>query len=162
MDLMTGDWNLTPLGNELLRIGSEYGALSQQFKDAFVYCLLVSGRHLRLINELDGYVKNRTDPIHSSNDAQTSFEAWLEESGSLKRNPGKDAGAGNLQLKSPMQIWNHLGLMKGDSFARDIADVDGKGPPVSKRIKERDGAMFDFDHERIADVLIKGAKTFGA
>lgn len=161
MGLITGDWNLSPLGNELLRIGTEYGAVSQQFKDAFAYCILVPGKHLRLINELNGFLENRREPIHSANEAQTGFENWLEESGSLKRNPGKNAGAGNLQLKSPIQIWNHLGLLKGKSFAKDIEDSEGVGPAVIRRIERRDGAMYSFDFEKIADVLIKGAKTFG-
>ena len=162
MCLTTGDWHLTPLGNELLRIGSEFGALSSQFKDAFAYCLLVPGRHLRLINELDGFLKNRVEPIHTYQDAQSGFEKWLEDSGLLKRNPGRNRGSRNLHLKSPIQIWNHLGLMKGDIFAKDIEDDDdGRGPPVQERVKKRDGAMYTFDHERITDVLIKGAKTFG-
>ena len=119
-----------PLGNELLRIGSEFGALSSQFKDA-AYCLLVLGRHLRLINELDGFLKNRVEPIHTYQDAQSGFGKWLEDSGLLKRNPGRNRGSRNLHLKSPIQIWNHLGLMKGDIFAKDIEDDDdGRGPPV--------------------------------
>jgi len=161
MGLLTGDWNLSPLGNELLRIGTEYGAISQQFKDAFAYCILVPGKHLRLINEFNGFLEDRREPIHSANEAQTGFENWLEESGALKRNPGKNAGAGNLQLKSPVQIWNHLGLLKDKSFAKDIEDSEGVGPAVIRRIERRDGAMYSFDFEKIADVLIKGAKTFG-
>jgi hypothetical protein len=157
--LVSGDWNLTPLGNELLRIGTEYGAASQQFKDAFAYCLLIPGKHLRLINEFNRFLEDRREPIHSANDAQTRFEVWLDESGSLRRNPGRNAGAGNLQLKSPMQIWKHLGLLR-DSFAKDIEDLGGAGPEVVRRIERRDGAMYSFDFEKIADVIVKGARTF--
>ena len=43
-------------------------------------------KHLRLINEFNGFLEDRREPIHSANEAQTGFENWLEESGSLKRN----------------------------------------------------------------------------
>ena len=109
------------------------------------------------INEFDGYLKARRErsTIHSSTDALSRFRSM--SGGSDYSRILAEIRFDNLHLKVRYSL-KHLGLMKGDTFAKDIEDGNKEGHQCGERSSVT--GRYAFDHERITDAH-QGAKTFG-
>jgi hypothetical protein len=114
LDLWTRDeGRLTVRGYDLLQIGKLYGAGSAKFLDKLAYLVLVSGRHLDIINMIGKFQKQREIP-QSSKDYVLLLEEHLTDCGCIgKRKPSAvTTGAKISYLRDEPKLWNKLGLLE--------------------------------------------------
>ncbi|NOR55166.1 MAG: hypothetical protein GQ531_03060 [Sulfurovum sp.] len=141
MNLWDDHCNLTEDGYELHKYGKIHGPNSETFKFYFAKLLLINGKHLELIIEVEKLTRNKD--FTSTDDAITSLRSTLIRSGQFRENPNRsaeeDASFHSTKfLKYERIIWGWLGFIpKGRDDVQYIAE---KG--------------FNFDWERITNILL--------
>jgi hypothetical protein len=105
---------LTEEGLQALHIRHVYGADSQVFADLLARTLLLDGKHLMLINEIQQF--QEAGPIASVEATYLAdLELYLENKGLLQRNVGRHnaavQGVARGFLKSEKTIWRNLQLI---------------------------------------------------
>lgn len=108
---------LTDEGLSALRIVHRYGDDSQLFLDELARAILVTGKHLVLINAINEFQNSFQDEhgaFRSPGEHLRDVEASLEKGGFLKRNPERRLAAIKHSerdfLKSEKQLWGRLRL----------------------------------------------------
>jgi hypothetical protein len=141
MNLWDDHCNLTEDGYELHKYGKIHGPNSETFKSFFAKLLLVNGKHLELINEVEKLTRN----CHFTNtsEAISSVRRMLIESGQFRDNPNRSAAedAANYStefFKYERIIWSWLGFLPQGRV--DDQYVPDKG--------------FKFNWEHITDILL--------
>jgi len=134
-----GDGALTHEGLEALHIVHQYGAESQVFLDHLARAVLLPGKHLVLLNEINEF-QDSAGGFGSEAEWLDALEQRLEDAGMLKRNPARhqaaSQGSARQFLKAEKQLWRKLGLIV----------------PRGKRVYH-EGRGFIFDWGRITALL---------
>jgi hypothetical protein len=134
-----GDGALTGDGLDALHIVHLYGGESQVFSDHLARAVLLAGKHLVLLNEINEF-QDTAGGFDSENDWLDGLELRLEDDGLLKRNPARheaaERGSARQFLKAEKQLWRNLGLIV----------------PRGKRVYHP-GRGFIFDWGRITSLL---------
>lgn len=130
--------NLTPIGLDLHRIGKLYGSTSDMFRDFLAKVILIEGKHLDLILEIDDIIKNNIETKRTKNEAIENLYEIMDAQGKIKKNPNRTQTSTREFLDSEQQLWGKLGILnkKGRSYF-----VEGKG--------------YDFNWSRITSLLLK-------
>ncbi|MBE5825217.1 MAG: hypothetical protein E7307_01135 [Butyrivibrio sp.] len=131
---------LTDLGFELLSIGKKYGPDSDQFIKKLARLLLVEGRHLDLINLIDGYQKDTTIIIpNKSDDYKVALDNYLTSRGCIgKRKPtAVTTGKKKSYVRDEPKLWNKLGLVETSNTGYFVPNEG-----------------YRFNWEKITDILI--------
>lgn len=109
---------LTESGLKALHIVHIYGAQSKLFTDTIAKAVLLFGKHLILINAINGFQNTyheETGTFPSEAEWLDFVEQHLEDKGLLKRNPGRAGAAVQLSrrqfLKAEKQLWRNLDLI---------------------------------------------------
>jgi hypothetical protein len=115
---MDNQGQLTEEGLDALHIVHRYGADARLFLDHLALSLLLSGKHLVLINAINEFQNSRSQERGPFPDEQTwldEVETNLEETGMLKRNPERHSAAvrGSARgfLKAEKTLWRNLELI---------------------------------------------------
>jgi hypothetical protein len=115
---MDNQGQLTEEGLDSLHIVHRYGAEARLFLDHLALALLLSGKHLVLINAINEFQIARFQESGPFPDERTwleEVETYLEETGMLKRNPERHAAAirGSARgfLKAEKTLWRNLELI---------------------------------------------------
>ena len=125
---------ITPLGYDLHKTGKLHGPVSKAFKDHLARVILVEGKHLDLILDIEKYTRNK--PLRASLEARQRVYDKFEEKGLVKQNPNRSASGSRKNFSNEMQLWVHLGVLRktGSSYFQP-----GKG--------------FDFDWRAITRII---------
>lgn len=134
-----GDGALTHEGLEALHIVHQYGSESQVFLDHLAQAVMLAGKHLVLLNEINEF-QDAAAGFGSEAEWLDELEQRLEDAGMLKRNPARHAaasrGSARQFLKAEKQLWRKLGLIV----------------PRGQRVYHQ-GRGFIFDWGRITSLL---------
>lgn len=126
-----GAWDefgyLTEIGYELHKIGKIHGATSKTFYDYVAKILLVEGKHLDLILDIEKYTRNK-----GFEDRDTAIENVIEK----LTEKGLISGHGAKKFTNEFQLWGQLGLVLKESGSYFVSN---KG--------------FNFNWEKITSLL---------
>lgn len=116
-----GSGRITNTGIRLMFFGDLYGPDSQTFRDYLAQLLLVEGRYLELLKDLDRFQKENFDHIgDTAPDLYLHFEDYLEAKGSIgpRKPSAKTTGAKATYIRDETKICNKLGLIesKGNRY----------------------------------------------
>jgi hypothetical protein len=132
---------LTAVGYKLISIGKIYGIESSIFIDYLTKLVLIEGKHLTLIQDLEEY-KNTASENSLSNSTQfrKDFETYLDENNSIgsRKEGRRTTGNKESYIRDELKLWNKLGLLKNNG-ARYF--TQGRG--------------IEFNWSRITDILTK-------
>lgn len=115
-----GLWNqsegrITVKGYKLLILGKLYGPDSREFIDYLTYLLLVDGKHLDLINDVEKFQKLYQNWMPETRTKYlVMLEDYLEDKGSIgERKPSAvSTGAKESYIRDEPKLWNKLGLLE--------------------------------------------------
>ena len=105
---------LTIKGYKLLTIGKIYGPDSKKFMDYLSYLILIDGKHLQLINEVEEYQRSVSkEVLNNRNSYYVNLDIYLENKGYIgKRKPTAiTTNAKGSSIRDEPKLWNHLGLV---------------------------------------------------
>ena len=112
------DGKLTASGLDALQLAYQYETASRLFLDYLALSVLLEGKHLVLLNSLNTFQDARCQSQGLFTDEEKwldEVEEYLENSGLLKRNPGRAAVAvQNVSrefLKAEKTLWKNLNLI---------------------------------------------------
>ena len=104
--------NLTDYGFKLYNLGLMNGPNSKIFQDYFLKCVLITGRHLDLIFDIDRLC-NEYRGKKTTSEIKVTMEREYEKKGMIKRNPQRKARKPSRVgfLKYEFILWNSLSLI---------------------------------------------------
>ncbi len=106
---------LTAKGYKLISIGKIFGIESSLYMDYLTKLVLIEGKHLTLIQDLENY-KTKAKAISLSNSTQfrKDFETYLDENNSIGQRKEGRTTTGNKEsyIRDELKLWNKLGLLK--------------------------------------------------
>jgi hypothetical protein len=118
LGLWDEQYYLTESGYDLHKTGKIYGPNSNVFKDKLAKIILIEGKHLDLILDIENSTRNKN--FNSVGDAKKEVTDQLEDKGLIKRNPNRSPDPNNAKddFESEFQLWNKVGfvLKQGRSF----------------------------------------------
>lgn len=132
---------LTVEGYKLISIGKIYGVNSSLYIDYLTKLVLIEGKHLILIQDLEDYkTKASSESLSNSTQFRKDFETFLDENNSIGSRKEGRTTTGNKEsyIRDELKLWNKLGLSK--SSGTRYFKV-GKG--------------IEFNWNRITDILTK-------
>ena len=114
--------NLTDYGVKLYHLGVISGPNSRIFRDYFLKCVLITGRHLDLIFDIDGLCNEYRDE-KTRKEIIEKMNVDYEKGGMIKRNPNRQAGiTSNVEfLKYEFILWRSLSLVERTKGNPDIS-----------------------------------------
>ena len=114
--------NLTDYGFKLYNLGLTNGPNSKIFQDYFLKCVLITGRQLDLIFDMDRLC-NKYRGKKTTREIKDIMEHEYEEKGMIKRNPNRKAGESSSVgfLKYEFILWNSLSLITKTEGKPDIS-----------------------------------------
>lgn len=134
---------LTVEGYKLISIGKIYGLDSSLYLDYLTKIVLIEGKHLILIQDLEEF-KNvaSKDSFENQEQFRVNFEEYLNENNSIgRRKPGRTTtGNKKSYIRDELKLWNKLNLIKSYSNGRRYF-VKGRG--------------IEFNWARITEILTK-------
>lgn len=111
---------LTERGYELHKQGKLHGPTSKTFKDYLTKTILVDGKHLDLILDIERSTRNQ--PFSTSEEARKHAYHDLEQRGLVKKNPGRAMSEdGGKFFSNEMQLWTHLGVLKKEDGTQYVS-----------------------------------------
>lgn len=106
---------LTAEGYKLISIGKIFGIESSLYMDYLTKLVLIEGKHLILIQDLEDY-KTRANAASLANSTQfrKDFETYLDENNSIGQRKEGRTTTGNKEsyIRDELKLWNKLGLLK--------------------------------------------------
>ncbi|OZV68416.1 hypothetical protein [Winogradskyella aurantia] len=106
---------LTAEGYKLISIGKIFGIESSLYMDYLTKLVLIEGKHLILIQDLEDY-KTRANSASLANSTQfrKDFETYLDENNSIGQRKEGRTTTGNKEsyIRDELKLWNKLGLLK--------------------------------------------------
>lgn len=106
---------LTVEGYKLISVGKIYGLDSSLYLDYLTKLVLIEGKHLILIQDLEEF-KNITPAtsLASQDQFRFDFEQYLNDNNSIgRRKPGRTTtGNKKSYIRDEFKLWNKLGLLK--------------------------------------------------
>lgn len=133
---------VTAEGHKLLSIGKIFGLNSSLYIDYLTKLVLIEGKHLILIQDLEQFKSEaETTSFVSQDQFRVDFEKYLDENNSIgPRKPGRTTTAKKMSyIRDEFKLWNKLGLLKQTGKNRYFKT--GKG--------------IEFNWSRITDILTK-------
>ena len=106
--------HITPKGRVLLEVIRSNGDNSQRYINYLSKLILLDGKHLDLIKDLDDFQKNCPEIIpESSEEYFIAFDNYMETKGSIgTRKPSAvKTGAKKAYVRDEPKLWNKLGLV---------------------------------------------------
>ncbi len=138
-DALTG--HITPKGRALLKIVRKYGAGSSRYMLSLSKLILLEGKHLDLIKDLDDFQKSCPEVIpESSAEYFILFDNYMETKGSIgtRKPTAVKTGAKRAYVRDEPKLWNKLGFVIPSGIGRYYWPFIG----------------LKFDWKRINEVLI--------
>jgi hypothetical protein len=105
--------NLTDLGYELHKNGKLNGSTSNAFKDCLAKIILIQGKHLDLILDIEKATRNQD--FKTSEEARIHAYNLLETKGLVKKNENRSIEGNKKYFSNEMQLWSHLNILVKDS-----------------------------------------------
>jgi hypothetical protein len=136
----TSEGRLTADGYKLLSIGKIYGVESSMYFDYFTRLILIEGKHLNLIQDMEEFKKNaNSTSFQSTNQFTIDFEQFLDDNNSIgPRKPGRTTSGMKISyIRDELKLWRKLGL------------INLTGTYVNN------GKCFEFNWSRISEILTK-------
>lgn len=133
--------HLTHKGKALLKLVEAYGSDSKLFFDSLAKTILIDGKHLDLIKDLDEFQKGCPELIpETSSEFFVLFDDYMMSKNSMgTRKPSAvTTGAKKAYIRDEPKLWNKLGLIKMVSGARYYQSFHG----------------IDFNWKRINEILL--------
>lgn len=134
---------LTVEGYKLISIGKIYGLESSLYLDYLTKIVLIEGKHLILIQDLEEF-KNvaSKDSFENQENFRINFEQYLNDNNSIgRRKPGRTTtGNKKSYIRDELKLWNKLNLIKSTA----------NGTRYFKK-----GRGIEFNWARITDILTK-------
>ena len=133
---------LTAEGYKLISIGKIFGIESSLYFDYLTKLVLIEGKHLILIQDLEEFKSIAEDSSFESTEQFTvDFEQYLDDNNSIgPRKPGRTTTGKKISyIRDEFKLWNKLGLIKGmigNSYVKE-------------------GDSFEFNWSRITEILTK-------
>lgn len=132
---------LTVEGYKLISVGKIYGLDSSLYRDYLTKLVLIEGKHLILIQDLEEF-KNIATPasLISQDQFRIDFEQYLNDNNSIgRRKPGRTTTGNKVSyIRDEFKLWNKLGLLKTNGSRYFI---NGRG--------------LEFNWSRITEILTK-------
>jgi len=132
---------LTAEGYKLISLAKIYGLDSSLYIDYLTKLVLIEGKHLILIQDLEDY-KTRASAASLGNSTQfrKDFETYLDENNSIGSRKEGRTTTGNKEsyIRDELKLWNKLGLLKGTG---NRYFINGRG--------------IEFNWARITEILTK-------
>lgn len=141
-DAETG--HLTEKGHKLLSLVKEYSSHSKIYFDALAKIILIDGKHLDLIKDLDEFQNNHPEIIpECSADFFVLFDEYLINKNSMgtRKPTAVKTGAKNAYIRDEPKLWNKLGILVTYSGARYYHPFHG----------------IEFNWKRINEILLSEA-----
>jgi hypothetical protein len=132
---------LTVEGYKLISVGKIYGLDSSLYRDYLTKLVLIEGKHLILIQDLEEFKNIATPPSLISQDQfRIDFEQYLNDNNSIgRRKPGRTTTGNKVSyIRDEFKLWNKLGLLKTNGSRYFI---NGRG--------------LEFNWSRITEILTK-------
>lgn len=111
-DVSTG--HLTEKGNMVLEVARENGDGSKVFLYYLSKIILLDGKHLDLINDLEDFQKNCSEQIpEASSEFFVLFDRYMEEKNSIgtRKPTAVTTGAKRAYVRDEPKLWNKLGII---------------------------------------------------
>ena len=114
--------NLTDYGFKYYHLGWMHGPNSRIFQDYFLKCVLITGRHLDLIFDIDRLCNKYRDEKNMK-EIRKTMENEYDEKGMIKKNPNRNAGKPSRVgfLKYEFILWRSLSLIELTKGKPDIS-----------------------------------------
>lgn len=132
---------ITIEGYKLISLGKIFGLESSIYIDYLTKIVLIEGKHLILIQDLEAF-KNIAEPesLLSQEQFRIDFEEYLNSNNSIgRRKPGRTTTGNKISyVRDEFKLWNKLGLIKTTGRRYFI---NGRG--------------IEFNWSRITDILTK-------
>lgn len=106
---------LTAIGYKLISIGKIYGIDSSLFMDFLTKLILIEGKHLILIQDIEDYKTIASDAsLANSTLFRKDFETYLDHNNSIgKRKEGRITTGNKVSyIRDELKLWNKLKLLK--------------------------------------------------
>lgn len=135
---------ITKKGLALLEIADEYGDDSCEYFDSLAKLILIDGKHLDLVKDLDDFQKKNPEIIpETSSDFFVLFDDYMMQKNSIgTRKPSAvKTGAKKAYVRDEPKLWNKLGIIKMQSSSRYFRPYLG----------------IEFDWERINEIILSSA-----
>jgi|TARA_B110000908_G_C10192080_1_gene420986 hypothetical protein len=132
---------LTVEGYKLISIAKIYGLDSSLYIDYLTKLVLIEGKHLILIQDLEDYKASASAAsLGNSSLFRKDFETFLDENNSIGSRKEGRTTTGNKEsyIRDELKLWNKLGLLKGTG---NRYFVNGRG--------------IEFNWSRITEILTK-------
>lgn len=106
---------LTAEGYKLISIGKIFGIESSLYMDYLTKLVLIEGKHLILIQDLEDYkTRAKSASLANSTKFRKDFETYLDENNSIGQRKEGRTTTGNKEsyIRDELKLWNKLGLLK--------------------------------------------------
>lgn len=133
---------LTVEGYKLISVGKIYGLDSSLYLDYLTKLVLIEGKHLILIQDLEEFKNIATaTSLVSQDQFRIDFEQYLNDNNSIgRRKPGRTTTGNKVSyIRDEFKLWNKLGLLKTVGTRNYF--VNGRG--------------IEFNWSRITEILTK-------
>ena len=114
--------NLSDYGFKYYHLGWMHGPNSKIFRDYFLKCVLVTGRHLDLIFDIDRLCNEYRDK-KTTKEIRETMEKEYDEKGMIKKNPNRKAGKTSKVgfLKYEFILWRSLSVIEPTKGKQNIS-----------------------------------------
>lgn len=136
--------HITEKGLTLLSIADKYGDDSCEYFNSLAKLILIDGKHLDLVKDLDDFQKKNPEIIpETSSDFFVLFDDFMMQKNSIgTRKPSAvKTGAKKAYVRDEPKLWNKLGIIKMQSSSRYFRPYQG----------------IVFDWERINEIILSSA-----
>ncbi len=113
--------NLSSQGIKLYHIGKLYGGNSVAFTDLLAKIILLKGRHLDLILDINDGIKGKLP--QNTLEAKTLAFNYLEDKGFIKRNINRSNEGNTKLLSNEFQLWSKLGFITKENNSHFITSL---------------------------------------
>ncbi len=109
------DGELTLKGNSLLQVAETYGDNSKDYLDCLSKIILIDGKHLELIKDLEEFQRNNRELIpETSTEFFVLFDEYMINKNSVgtRKPTAITTGAKKAYIRDEPKLWNKLGIIK--------------------------------------------------
>lgn len=133
--------HITDKGLTLLDVIKTYGSDSREYFDCLAKIILIDGKHLDLVKDLEEFQKDNPAIIpETSSEFFVLFDEYMISKNSMgtRKPTAVTTGAKNAYVRDEPKLWNKLGIIKMQSAARYFKPFAG----------------IEFNWERINEILL--------
>ena len=133
--------HITDKGLSLLDVIRTYGVESSEYFDCLAKIILIDGKHLDLLKDLEEFQKNNPEIIpETSSEFFMLFDEYMISKNSIgtRKPTAVTTGAKNAYVRDEPKLWNKLGIIKMQTASRYFIPFIG----------------IEFNWQRINDILL--------